>query len=369
MLRSFQALRSVDLGVDPSDVLVVGLSLGEAVEDRAGAAFYQAVADAVTVLPSVESVGLASMVPVGGGSFNGGSLHIESRPQPDDALPSVAMYKAIGADYMAAMRQPILAGRALERRDWEAGLPVALVNQTFANRFLDGDALGDGIKWDEGADFARIVGVVGDVREQGLTAEIGAWAYLPMVVGAWGYPNMEHMELVVRSRPGQVVAPAAVREIVARLDPNVPLTRVRSMDDVVAGDMAETSFTVVLLVIAAGVALFLGAVGLFGVVSYVVGRRTKEIGVRVALGAASVDVRAMVLRQGARVAAVGVGLGLVAALALTRLMGALLYGVGARDPVTFIGGPVVLVLVALVATWVPASRAARVDPVVALRAD
>jgi ABC-type antimicrobial peptide transport system permease subunit len=141
------------------------------------------------------------------------------------------------------------------------------------------------------------------------------------------------------------------------------------MSEAIEGDMAQTSFTMVLLGIAAAVALFLGAVGLFGVISYAVSRRTREIGVRVALGARSEDIRDMVIRQGARVSAAGVVLGLAAAFALTRLMNAVLFGVAATDPLTFVGGPVVLVAVALLATWLPARRASRVDPVEALRAE
>lgn len=369
MLRSFQALRSVELGFDPTDVLTVGLSLGEGVVDAEGARFYQDVADEVSALPGVASVGLASLIPVGGGSSNGGSFFIESQPRDEEGLPPVAMYKAVGADYLGTVRQPLVEGRHLTAADWEDGSPVALVNRTFADRFLNGEALGEGIKWDEDAEFARIVGVVDDAKEFGLVDDVGAWAYLPMVVGDWGYPNMDRMNLVVRSMPGRTLAVQAVRDIVARLDPTVPITNVRTMEEAIARDMAQTSFTMLLLGIAAAVALFLGAVGIFGVVSYVVSRRTREIGVRVALGARGEDIRRMVIGQGARVCAVGVGLGLGVALAVTRLMRAVLYEVGPTDPVTFVGGPIVLVAVALLATWLPARRASRVDPVVALRSE
>jgi hypothetical protein len=279
------------------------------------------------------------------------------------------MYKAVGAEYLTTIRQPLVQGRDLTAADWLDGEPVALVNRTFADRLLGGQALGEGIKWDEDARFARVVGVVEDAKEFGLVADVGAWAYLPMVVGEWGYPNMGRMSLVIRTGRSGSLPVQAVRDVVARLDPTVPITDVRTMSEAIEGDMAQTSFTMVLLGIAAAVALFLGAVGLFGVISYVVSRRTREIGVRVALGARSEDIRDMVIRQGARVSAAGVVLGLVAAFALTRLMNAVLYGVAATDPLTFVGGPVVLVAVALLATWLPARRASRVDPVEALRAE
>ena len=371
MLRSFHALRSIELGFDPSDVLTVGMSLGDGVDEVEGARFYQSVADEVAALPGVQSVGLTTSVPVAGGSANGGSFYIESRPraEEDEELPPVAMYKAVGAEYLTTIRQSLLQGRDLTAADWLDAEPVALVNRTFADRLLGGQALGEGIKWDEGARFARVVGVVEDAKEFGLVDDVRAWAYLPMVVGDWGYPNMGRMSLMIRTDRSGSLPVQAVRDVVARLDPTVPITDVRTMSEAIEGDMAQTSFTMVLLGIAAAVALFLGAVGLFGVISYAVSRRTREIGVRVALGARSEDIRDMVIRQGARVSAAGVVLGLAAAFALTRLMNAVLFGVAATDPLTFVGGPVVLVAVALLATWLPARRASRVDPVEALRAE
>jgi len=162
---------------------------------------------------------------------------------------------------------------------------------------------------------------------------------------------------------------AAIRDVVRRLGPDVPITTVRTMDEIMARSVAQTSFTMILLGIAAGVALFLGAIGLFGVVSYVVGQRTREIGVRVALGAAGADIRTMVFRQSAVVAVAGVAVGLVGALALTRLMGAILFDVSTRDPITFVAAPLLLLAVLAFATWLPARRAARVNPIDALRAE
>jgi len=369
MLRSFQRLRSVDPGIDPHDVLTVGLSMGDGVAHVAAATFYQQVADEVAALPGVRKVGLANSIPVGEGSANGGSFYIESKPRSDDELPPVAMYKAVGADYLEALRQPLLEGRALTREDWEGGQPVALVNKAFEDRFLDGNALGQGIKWDSAGAYVRVVGVVGDVREMGLQEEVRPWAYLPMVVGTAGYPEMDRMYLFIRSDPRAAPPVSAIRDIVGRLNASVPLTTVRTMDEVMARSVAETSFTMVLLGIAAGVALFLGVVGLFGVISYVVSQRTREIGLRVALGARRDDIRRMIFRESAGVAAAGVAIGLLGAFALTRLMGAVLFEVSATDVVSFVAAPVLLLAVAVPATWLPARRAARVDPMVALRAE
>jgi ABC-type antimicrobial peptide transport system permease subunit len=204
--------------------------------------------------------------------------------------------------------------------------------------------------------------VVADVREVNLEDDPGPWAYLPMVVGDWAYPRMDRSYLLIRTASGASVPVQAVRDIINRLSPTVPLTAIRTMDEIMAREMSGLSFTMILLGIAAGVALF-------GVISYVVSQRTREIGVRVALGASGQNIRRMVFRQSASVAAAGVTLGLLGAAALTRLMGAVLYGVSSLDPLSFAVAPVVLVVVAFTATWLPARRASRVDPMVALRAE
>jgi putative ABC transport system permease protein len=369
MLRSFQQLSAVDVGIDPSDVLTTGMSMGEGVPNAQGAAFYQQAADEVAALPGVVSVGLSTFVPIGGGSSNGGSFYIEDQPREEGTLPPVAMYKAVGADYLAATGQKLLRGRTLTRADWEGGEAVVLVNKSFEDQYLGGDALGKGIRWDEDGTFAHVVGVVADVREVNLEDDPGPWAYLPMVVGDWAYPRMDRSYLLIRTASGASVPVQAVRDIINRLSPTVPLTAIRTMDEIMAREMSGLSFTMILLGIAAGVALFLGAIGLFGVISYVVSQRTREIGVRVALGASGQNIRRMVFRQSASVAAAGVTLGLLGAAALTRLMGAVLYGVSSLDPLSFAVAPVVLVVVAFTATWLPARRASRVDPMVALRAE
>jgi predicted permease len=371
MLRSFDRLRRVDPGFDPADVLVIGMSLGENFAGRSpeGARFYQGVADEVATLPGVRAVGLTSRAPLGEGDSNGGSFYIEGEPRDESELPPVAMYKAVGADYLAAIGQPLLGGRDLQPSDWEEATPVLLVNRAFEETFLGGAALGKGIKWDSARAFARVVGVVEDAHEFRLTEEPRPVAYLPMVVGDWGYPGMARMYLTVRGDGHAPLPLAAIRDVVRRQGPEVPITTVRTMDEIMARSIAQMSFTMVLLGLAAVVALFLGAVGLFAVVSYVVGQRTREIGVRVALGAARADIRRMVFRQSAVVAAAGVVVGLLGAGALTRFMDAILYEVDAADPLTFVGAPLLLVAVLAFATWLPARRAARVDPIDALRAE
>ncbi len=329
MLRSFDQLRHVDPGFRPDDVVSVGMSLGETFSGRnpEGARFYQDVADEVATLPGVRSVGLTSRAPMGEGDSNGGSFYIEGEPREEGALPPVAMYKAVGADYLEAIGQPLLRGRTLEPSDWEDANGSVLVNEAFEKAFLGGSAIGKGIKWDEERAFARVVGVVADAHEFSLSDEPRPVAYLPMVVADWGYPGMARMYLLVRGDGRTPVPVTAIRDVVRRHGPEVPITTVRTMDEIMANSIAQTSFTMVLLGLAAAVALFLGAVGLFAVVSYVVGQRTREIGVRVALGAARADIRRMVFRQSAVVAAAGVAVGLLTAGVLTRFMGAILYDV------------------------------------------
>lgn len=373
MLRSFAELRAIDPGFDPEGVLTVGLSRGENEDLEAAARFYQDAADRVAALPGVESVGITTRVPLLASGSNGGSFEIENRVTEENDLPPVAMYRAIGPDYFNSLGIRILQGRDVARSDWEGGPPVVWVNQTLADDRFDGDPIGERIRFDsgEGIEFAEIVGVVENTKEFELSEEEHLEVYLPLVVRSWPYPGLQAAALTVRMADGQ--SPTAlvpsIRRIVNEIDPRVPLTSTRTMDEVVAGSMASTSFTMALLGIATGVALLLGAIGLFGVISYVVSQRTREIGVRVALGAQAGAVSGMIVKQGLSVTVVGTAIGLAAAFALTRVMQALLYDVSATDPATFAVAAALLVAVSLAATWLPARRAARVDPIEALRAE
>jgi len=245
---------------------------------------------------------------------------------------------------------------------------VVWVNETFARTFLDGGALRERISIGDSEIQREVAGVVGDVRHLGLGEAVQPTIYLPLVREE--YREMSAMTLVVDVAAGEPSAlVAGIRDVVGRIDADVPLTTARTMDDVMARSLAQMSFTLTLLGIAAAVALLLGAVGIYGVIAYVVSQRTREIGVRMALGAEAGEVARMVVRQGMAVAVVGVVAGLVGALALAGLMDSLLFEVSARDPLTFGSVPVALLVVAGLASWLPARRAARVDPVRALTAD
>jgi predicted permease len=279
------------------------------------------------------------------------------------------MFKAMSEGYLETIGIPLLEGRPMTTSDQSGETPVVWVNESFARAYLDGDALGERLSFADDGDWGEIVGVVGDAREMELMDDVRPFAYLPMRVGEWERFPLSQMVIVIRTAGDPLTVLPAVRRIVREADSTVPLSNARTMEVIVSEAMASTSFTMTLLGIAATVALLLGAIGLFGVISYVVSQRTREIGVRVALGARGEDVQRMIVRQGVGVLIGGVVLGLGGAFALTRLMGAILYEVSATDPWTFAGAPVLLVLVSLLASWLPARRATKVDPVEALRAE
>ena len=369
MLRSFARLRAVDPGFESEGVLTVALNRGEAGDVHAAAGFYQRVVDEVRGLPGVTSVGATNSLPMQQAGINGGTFYIESRPRDEGALPPVAMFKAFSSGYLETMRIPLLQGRAMTVADHDGSLPVLWVNATFERTFLDGDALGERVRFGESQEWGEIVGVVGDIRELGLTEDIGPMAYMPMVTGEWNRHPLERMFISVKTAGDPLDLLPGVRRIVREIDGTVPHTSARTMDSIVSESMASTSFTMTLLGIAASVALLLGGIGLFGVISYVVSQRTREIGVRVALGARGGDVRRMIVRQGLGVTIAGVVVGLAGAVALTRVMTTLLFEVSATDPWTFVLAPTLLMAVSLLASWLPARRATRVDPVTALRAE
>ncbi len=371
MYRSFEALQRIDLGFDPEDVLTVGLSVGEGMERVDAANFYQSVIDRAGVLPGVALAGFSGNVPLRGSNSSGGSFRIEDAPRDEGAIPPVALYRAMAPGYMESVGMQLVEGRAMTRSDWESGIPVIWVNEELRDTHLGGQALGRRIRWEEEAQYAEIVGVFKNTREFGVTDDKRAFALLPMVTADWPEPSIQGGFLTLKLNEGADVGSlvSSVREIVLGLNSSVPVTATQMLEDVVAESMSSRSLTMALLGIATVLALFLGTIGLFGVISYVVSQRTREIGVRMALGAESGAVSAMVVRQGAGVVLGGIILGLIGAFGLTRVLGSLLYDVSATDPVTFILAPVLLIAVSLLATWLPARKASRVDPLKALRAE
>ena len=376
MLKSFWGLARVDPGVMPEGVLTVRLDLPEPEypDVHVTARFVGQLLEKVRAIPGVEKAGTINVLPLSG--FGDNSTHsIEDHPLPPDVVPPVLGTRFISPGYFESMGIPLLEGKGFDRIDPQKRSDEVLVSKSVADRFWPGRSpLGRRVTPGLASDgrWATIVGVVGDVREEGLHKPAAESVYYPLVRLDLDTESQEewvprNFALVVKGKGDPMSLAKPVQRAIWSLDPNLALAQVRSMEQVVERSMARTSFTLLLLAIGAAVALLLGAVGIYGVISYVVSQRTQEIGVRMALGAKPADVSGMVLKEGLALALLGIGLGLAGALAVTRFMQALLFEVSTTDPATFAAVPLLLAAVALLASWLPARRAAGVDPLEAIR--
>jgi predicted permease len=373
MARSFWHLHNVDPGFEAEGVLTFHVTLPRAdyPTAEASADAIQQLADRFAALPGVRAAGSTYILPIAEGWW-ADPLVIEDHPVgPDESAPMVNMNTA-SPGYFSAMGIPVRSGRAFERADHERRTGATIVNQELAERFWPGESpIGKRVYPFGGTPerWYTIVGVTGNVRSLGLTTDPPAMIYLPIIgvdaVAEVWEPRRMTFALRTAGEPEQLVG--AVRSATWSVDPNLPIANIQTMERVLSDATTQTAFSMVLLAVAAAVALLLGAVGIYGVVSYIVSQRMGEIGVRMALGAGAADVSSMVLRQGTSVAAIGIGLGLAGAFALTRLLEAMLFGVSPTDPVTYGSVSVVLLGIALLATYLPARRASHVDPVTALR--
>jgi putative ABC transport system permease protein len=281
-----------------------------------------------------------------------------------------ANHRQVSTDYLRTMGIPLRRGRFFERTDGERSLPVAIVNETMARQFWPGvDAVGKRFRTRDYAPWITIVGVAGDVRQMGLDAPVKAEMYLPYAQ-VHDQPWFAPRDLVVRSTntDPMTLAPA-VREAIHAVDPEQAVANVRTFDEILDEDVVQRRLGASLVAAFAALALLLASLGVYGVLSFFVAQHTSEIGVRVALGASRRDIFSLVLGKGMGLAGAGVALGLVGALALTRLVSSLLYGVGAADPATFAGAAGLLASLALLACYLPARRAMKVDPMVAIRCE
>jgi len=273
----------------------------------------------------------------------------------------------VGDRYIETMGVPLLFGRPITEQDGQGGPKAALINQAFARRyFSDQDPIGQRVTIEgpqnPNARWMTIVGVVADVKQHyAMEKEVYPSIYIPRVLPS--------MALVARARENPLSLLSAVRAEVRKLDRDLPVYNIRTMDQALGSTLEHERFTVFLLIIFAAVALALAAVGIYGVMSYAISQRTREIGIRMALGARRSDVLMMVIGQGIKIAGAGILIGLVGALALTRFMETLVFGVSATDPLTYAAIALLLTLVALFACWIPARRATKVDPMIALRCE
>ncbi|HET9450015.1 MAG TPA: ABC transporter permease, partial [Aggregicoccus sp.] len=368
LLESLWRLQRVDPGFGTERLLAFGVQLprGKYPQEAQQVAFFQQVQQRLAALPGVERAGGVLTLPFDGDNV-GLQLDIEGAPPAAPGEQRGLGYQLATESYLQTLGIPLRRGRGFGAADARPDAePVALLSESAARRHWPGrDPLGARIRLGgEGNPWRRVVGVVGDVRHAGLTQEPREEAYVPLGQDSWGF-----LQFAVRTRGEPLALAGAVRQAVLEVDPEQPIGSVKTLEGLVAASVARQRFLSVLLGVFAAVALLLAGVGLYGVISYTAQQRTREIGIRMALGARSADVLRLVVGSGMRVALAGVGLGLGAAWGATRLLESQLHGVSATDPLTFALLALLVCGVALLATWLPARRATRVDPQVALRAE
>ena len=368
MIRSFWKLQNVDPGFNTSNVLTmfVGLTPIRYSEPNQQLAFVERTLEQIHAVPGVVSVATTTTIPLAGGGSTQ-PFSVEGRPVATVAEQPMAQTRYITPDYFSTLGLPLRQGRFFSDQDRDKSVPVIIISEAMARRFWPGEnpigkRLTPSFHSEQGA--REIVGVVGDVKARGLDADAAAMMYLP-----YKQSPRPYVSFVVRtaSNPESLVQP--VSRAIYSIDKDQALTDVRTMDQVLTESLSGRRFNMTLLLTFAGVALLLAAVGVYGVMNYTVTLRRRELGIRMALGAKTTDVLRLVLGQGLALTLIGVGAGLISAYALTRLMASLLYGVTATDYLTFATVSAVLIGVGLLASYVPARRATKVDPTIALRTE
>jgi len=372
LIRSFSRLEDVNPGFWKDHVLTMQLSLPEArYPGLKVGQFYQQLVDRVKALPGVQAAGVSQFLPLSGRDVSL-NFQIEGQPQRDADQPR-AKFRVVSADYFAALGIPLLSGRLINQSDGRRTPKVVLINQLAAERYWPnqnpvGHRILSGVDENE---WSTIIGVVANVKHAGLDADTDPetyYHYLQLPPEVMNFAEST-MTLVIRTSADPASMTSAVRGQIRQLDSNLPVFNVKTMQEVVEGSVAQPRFRTLLLTVFAGLALWLAALGLYGVMAYSVSQRINELGVRAALGAQPGDIFKLVVGRGIELAAIGIGIGLVLALACTRLISRLLFDVSAIDPLTFGGTCLAILAMAVVASLVPAWRAIRVDPVTALRAE
>jgi putative ABC transport system permease protein len=368
LLKSFDRVSGVAPGADVDRVLTARIALpGARYEDAAARSrFYERLTDRLAASPEVEAAAATSYVPVGGGGFGLGRVFLaEGWPAPPAGPDIAAQWNVITPDYFRALGIPVVRGRVFDERDTATGNPVIIVTSSFARRmFGDADPLGRRTKsWRDENVLREIVGVVSDVRYQGLLAEETPLVYVPHTQNSWS-----GMAVVLRARHGApgALAPLLRREVAA-LDGQLAVARVRTMEESARASVARERYTTMLVTILAAAALLLGALGIYGVLSYAVSLRRHELGLRIALGATGGDLSRLVLKSGLGLALIGLAIGAAGTYAVSRLLGALLYEVEPADPMAYAAAAATILAAATLACYLPARRAAKSDPLLALK--
>jgi predicted permease len=370
LIKSFWRLRQVDPGFTSNNVLSAHVTLGAQYHKAAKTNdFYNQLIERISVLPDVDAVSIAYDHPLESNMVD--NFKIEGRTESESGRPASANFQPVSSDYFRTVGMTIISGRPFTQQDDQDHPGVAIVNEAFARQYLpQGKELGQRIQpvqpariWNnEQLTSFEVVGVVRNVKSAGWNAESEPTYYLPATQAPF-----QAMTILVRTRNDPATLVSALRNAVQTIDPTQPVTNIRTLDQIISDSIAQSRLNMLLMGLFGGLALILAAVGIYGLLSYAVTERTREIGTRMALGAQVPDVTKLVLKQGMTLALIGEVIGLVGAFALTRVIRGLLFGVAPTDATTFIAVAAVLTSVALLACYFPARRAAKVDPLVALR--
>jgi predicted permease len=377
MGRSFARLRDVPPGFDGKGVLTLRVSLPEVnyrTPDEV-TRFHVRVRDALAALPGVKAAALASKVPLDVEGRSDTAVWVEDKPLAMSEIPNLHQVVSVSPDFLAAFQVPLVEGRLLDVTRPADAKTEAMVSETLAKRYWPNrSAIGRRVRTAPTSDWSTIVGVVGDVRGTALEQPADQVVYVPVLAAVgtagktWAPRNISFVLRTDDDASADALVPQATR-VVREVDPQVAVYSVRTMEQLVARASARMSSTLLLLALAAATALALGAIGIVGVIAYGVSLRKREIGVRMALGARPMQVRWMISRESVVVAGLGIAAGLAGAVALTRVLGSLLYDTSPTDPVSLGAAALLLLGVAFAASWWPAGRAAKVDPAGALRAE
>jgi predicted permease len=388
MIRSFANIRAIDPGFDAASALAFNIGLPDRDYPNAetDVAAHHAIIERLAALPGASSVSASSCLPFDGGCW-GNTIRIQDRPVPPGSMPPLSLFRVVASGYFHTMGMRLLKGRVIDRADIDRKTPVVVVNDTFARRiFPNDDPIGHRVAHNRPPDksgvpqppvWFEIIGVVADtpVRAVGPGELSLPQLYMPLSLARGPdssttdrlTPPAFAMSYVMRTATPPLALLPAARQAVATFDRNLAIAQPRTLQGILDRASAQMAFTMVLLAIAAAVALLLGVIGIYGVMSYIVSQRTSEIGVRLALGANPAGVAGAIVRQGGLVAVAGLTIGVAAALAGGHAIESLLYGVSPRDPIVFVATTLALLVVALVACWLPARRASKLSPVEALR--
>ncbi len=366
MLKSFSSLQRVNPGFNPANTLTMMINLPAAKysDDHQVQAFFEQVLNRVSVLPGVQAAGAVTSVPLTNTSIIRLRFIVDAHPPASASEVPRANFRSISHNYFRAMGIALVKGRYFTEQDRDKSPPVVIINETMANRYWPGeDPIGKRMTIPSLAGVSReIVGVVADVKHSSLDTESGAEMYVPYLQKPFNF-----MALVIRASSDPLSLTGAVRGEILAVDKSQPVYDVKTMQQVVSDSVSQSRLYALLLGIFAGLALTLAMVGIYGVMNYSVVQLRHQIGIRMALGAQRGDILKMVVGQGMILALMGIAVGLVAAFILTRVLESLLFGVGARDPATFLIIPLVLAAIAFVSSYIPARRATRIDPMIALR--